>query len=69
MKTSFREKSYARISYSYTLPRLIEMQLDSFQWLKNEGLAELFDEISPIVSFNGAMKLYFPSDSPESKPR
>ncbi len=67
MKTSFREKSYARISYSYTLPRLIEMQLDSFQWLKNEGLAELFDEISPIVSFNGAMKLYFPSDSPESK--
>ena len=67
MKTSSREKSYSRISYSYTLPRLIEMQLESFEWLKNEGLAELFDEISPIVSFNGGMQLYFPGDTPESK--
>ena len=67
MNTSSREKSYARISYSYALPRLIEMQLESFEWLKNEGLSELFDEISPIVSFNGGMKLYFPGDTPESK--
>jgi len=67
MNTSSREKSYARISYNYSLPRLIEMQLESFKWLQVEGLAELFDEISPIVSFNGGMKLYFPGDTPESK--
>lgn len=67
MNTSSREKSYARISYNYSLPRLIEMQLDSFDWLQAEGLAELFDEISPIVSFNGGMKLYFPGETPESK--
>ncbi|SVD53811.1 uncharacterized protein METZ01_LOCUS406665, partial [marine metagenome] len=67
MNTSSREKSYARISYNYSLPRLIEMQLDSFVWLQAEGLAELFDEISPIISFNGGMKLYFPGDTPESK--
>ena len=42
------------------------MQLESFDWLQVEGLAELFDEISPIVSFNGGMKLYFPGDTPEA---
>ena len=57
MNTSSREKSYARISYNYSLPRLIEMQLESFKWLQVEGLAELFDEISTIVSFNGGRKL------------
>ena len=43
------------------------MQLDSFDWLIKEGLEELFDEISPIVSFNGGMRLYFPGNTPESK--
>jgi DNA-directed RNA polymerase subunit beta len=60
-------KSYARIPDIHTLPTLIEVQLDSFEWFKKEGLAELFDEISPIESFNKGMRLYFPGDSPESK--
>ncbi len=32
-------------------PSLIEIQLDSFNWFVNEGLAELFQEISPIEDF------------------
>jgi DNA-directed RNA polymerase subunit beta len=60
-------KSYARTRDIHKLPSLIEIQLDSFDWFIREGLAELFDEISPIESFNGNLKLYFPGKSAESK--
>ncbi len=53
-------KSYARITNAERLPRLIEVQLESFRWFQEEGLVQLFDEISPIESFNGNLKLYFP---------
>jgi DNA-directed RNA polymerase, beta subunit/140 kD subunit len=49
------------------LPSLIEVQLQSFDWFVREGLAELFDEINPIESYNGNLKLYFPGTSRESK--
>ena len=54
-------KSYARIRDVYELPRLIEVQLDSFRWFQMEGLQELFDEVSPIVSFNKNLELHFSS--------
>ena len=38
------------------LPNLVEIQHDSYNWLIREGLAELFEEISPIEDFTG--KLY-----------
>jgi DNA-directed RNA polymerase subunit beta len=61
------QKDYSRIRDVFSLPTLIDVQLDSFEWLKEEGLAELFDEISPIESYNAGMKLFFPGNSPESK--
>jgi DNA-directed RNA polymerase subunit beta len=60
------QKWYSRIPDVIDLPSLIEVQLDSFEWLKKDGLAELFDEISPIISYNGGMKLFFPGNTPES---
>ena len=60
-------KSYSRIADTYSLPTLIQVQLDSFEWLRREGLAELFDEITPIESYNGGMKLFFPSKTRESR--
>ncbi len=60
-------KSYARINVKLPLPDLIEVQLRSFENLKTEGLASLFHEISPIESYNKGMKLYFPSQTPESE--
>ncbi len=54
-----RKKSYARIPDILELPKLIEVQLESFEQFKKEGLRELFDEISPIVSFNKNLELYF----------
>jgi DNA-directed RNA polymerase subunit beta len=58
--TRLGNKSYARITNAERLPRLIEVQLESFRWFQEEGLAQLFDEVSPIESFNGNLKLYFP---------
>jgi len=52
-------KSYARTPTILDLPRLTEVQLRSFEWFKDEGLRELFDEISPIVSFNKNLELHF----------
>jgi DNA-directed RNA polymerase subunit beta len=60
MAETLGRKSYARITDVLTLPSLIEVQLESFEWFKKEGLAELFEEISPIDSFNGGMQLWFP---------
>jgi DNA-directed RNA polymerase subunit beta len=58
-------KSYARTTDPLELPSLIDVQLNSFDTFCTESLAELFEEISPIESFNGALKLFFPSRHPE----
>ena len=52
-------KSYARVSDVYDLPNLIEMQLQSYKWFIEEGMRELFDEISPITSFSGDLEMSF----------
>ncbi len=62
-----KAKSYARISYRYPLPPLIKVQIESFKRLKEQGIADLFHEVSPIESYNGKMKLYFPSHTPEAE--
>ncbi len=54
-------KSYASILSALPLPGLVEVQLKSYEWLLTEGLHQLFDEVSPIDSFNGLLSLYFPS--------
>lgn len=67
MASDLPTKSYARIPVSLELPKLIEVQLDSFQRLKKEGLYDLFNELSPIESYNKGMKLFFPGDTQEAK--
>ena len=67
MAYDFPSKSYARIQVQLSLPNLIEVQLESFERLKKEGLADLFHEITPIESYNKGMKLYFPSQTKESQ--
>ncbi len=60
-------KNYARTPDALALPSLIEVQLESFRWFQEVGLAELFDEISPIESFNGNLKLYLPGNRKEAQ--
>jgi DNA-directed RNA polymerase subunit beta len=45
--------SFAHIPDVRSMPGLIQMQLDSFEWFKKEGLRELFAEISLIEDFTG----------------
>ena len=60
-----RRKSYARIPDVLPLPDLIEVQLQSYDSFQDEGLRELFDEVSPIQSFNGNLELHFPGFNQE----
>ena len=46
-------RSYARIPPVLDVPNLIQVQLDSFEWFKTNGLRELLEEISPIEDFPG----------------
>ena len=67
MNDHYNVKSYGKVPDVQELPSLIEVQLNSFEWFLREGLADLFDEINPIESFNGSLKLYLPGNSKESK--
>jgi len=60
-------KSYRRIPVELELPKLIQVQIDSFERLKREGFNDLFGEISPIESYNKGMQLYFPCGDAFSK--
>ncbi|HLH72999.1 MAG TPA: DNA-directed RNA polymerase subunit beta, partial [Chloroflexota bacterium] len=46
-------KNYARINDVLSIPNLIRVQTDSFRWFLEEGLKELFAEITPITDFTG----------------
>ncbi len=51
--------SYSRQKEVLEMPNLIEVQKDSYQWFLNEGLKEVFDDISPITDYNGRLSLEF----------
>ncbi|MDQ7026331.1 MAG: DNA-directed RNA polymerase subunit beta [Anaerolineae bacterium] len=67
MRDYYNIKNYARVPDVQELPSLIEVQLTAFGWFIEEGLRELFDEINPIESFNGDLKLYLPGKLPEAE--
>lgn len=53
-------RSFAQIHDAIDVPRLIETQVNSFDWFRREGLRELFEEISPITDFTGKnLELHF----------
>ena len=51
--------SYARQNDVLEVPNLIEIQKDSYQWFLDEGLKEVFEDISPIADYNGQLSLEF----------
>ncbi|HJV47595.1 MAG TPA: DNA-directed RNA polymerase subunit beta [Bacillota bacterium] len=54
-----RRRSYARIEEVMELPNLIEIQQKSYEWFLDEGLREMFQDISPIQDFTGNLVLEF----------
>ncbi len=76
MTTTSANGSIARREFGQTpnildLPNLIEIQKRSFDWFRNQGLHELFEEITPILDFTGKnLELHFevpkdPFDQPK----
>ncbi len=55
---SFR-MSYSRQKEVLEMPNLIEVQKDSYYWFLNEGMKEVFDDISPIADYSGKLSLEF----------
>ncbi|MDX1770090.1 MAG: DNA-directed RNA polymerase subunit beta [Planococcaceae bacterium] len=54
-----QRRSFARISEVLELPNLIEIQTASYEWFLEEGLREMFRDISPITDFTGNLSLEF----------
>ncbi|MBR2948705.1 MAG: DNA-directed RNA polymerase subunit beta, partial [Lachnospiraceae bacterium] len=51
--------SYARRNEVLEMPNLIEVQKNSYKWFLDEGLKEVFDDISPISDYSGHLSLEF----------
>ena len=51
--------SYSRQKEVLEMPNLIEVQKDSYHWFLDEGLKEVFDDISPIEDYSGKLSLEF----------
>ena len=51
--------SYSRQKEVLEMPNLIEVQKNSYQWFLEEGLKEVFDDISPITDYSGHLSLEF----------
>ncbi|WP_159634333.1 DNA-directed RNA polymerase subunit beta [Erysipelothrix anatis] len=52
-------RDYSQVSGTLELPNLVEIQTEAYEWFKNEGLDEVFNEIYPIQSYNENVKLKF----------
>ncbi len=60
VRVGSRERlSFARIQEVLDMPNLIEIQQKSYHWFLDEGLKDLFDDISPIQDFTGKLVLEF----------
>ena len=58
-KSRINRRNYSRISGSLELPNLVEIQTDSYEWFKNEGIKEVFNDVYPISNFNETLTLEF----------
>ncbi len=61
--------SYSKINEVLEMPNLIEVQKNSYQWFLDEGLKEVFEDISPITDFSGNLILEFVDFSLDSEPK
>ena len=58
-KSRINRRNYSRISGSLELPNLVEIQTNSYEWFKNEGIKEVFNDVYPISNFNETLTLEF----------
>ena len=51
--------SYGKINEVLEMPNLIEIQINSYNWFLDEGLKEVFHDVSPIADYSGNLILEF----------
>ncbi len=61
--------SFSKIKEIADVPNLIELQVDSYKWFLEEGLKEVFEDISPIEDYTGNLILEFVDYSLDDKPK
>ena len=61
--------SFSKIKEIADVPNLIEIQVDSYEWFLEEGLKEVFTDISPIEDYTGNLILEFVDYSLDEKPK
>lgn len=61
--------SYSSIDEVMDMPNLIEVQKNSYKWFLEEGLREVFNDVSPIQDYTGNLILEFVDYSLDGKPK
>ncbi len=61
--------SYSQIDEVLEMPNLIELQKESYQWFLDEGLKEVFNDVSPIEDYTGNLILEFVDYSFDEDPK
>ncbi len=61
--------SYSRIEEVLDMPNLIEIQKKSYEWFLDEGIKEVFNDISPIADYTETLVLEFVSYRLEDEPK
>ena len=51
------------------MPNLIEVQKDSYEWFVKKGLAEVLEDVSPIVDYSGKLAIDFIGYSIDNTPK
>ncbi|MBR5743441.1 MAG: DNA-directed RNA polymerase subunit beta, partial [Clostridia bacterium] len=62
-------KSYSKIGEFLDMPNLIEVQKNSYQWFLDEGLREVFHDVSAITDYTGTIELSFIDYTMNDKPK
>ena len=60
--------SFSKIEEVLKMPNLIEIQKNSYEWFLNEGLKEVFQDVSGITDFNNNLVLDFVDYKLDDKP-
>ncbi|HVI40618.1 MAG TPA: DNA-directed RNA polymerase subunit beta, partial [Anaerovoracaceae bacterium] len=61
--------SYSKINEVAAMPNLIQIQTESYDWFIEEGLREVFEDISPIKDYAGNLVLEFIDYSLNDSPK
>ncbi len=59
LQSNFTRQSFGKIQEVQELPDLSEIQKESYRWLREKGLQEVFDEMEPISDYNNQLVLRF----------